>query len=59
MIGSHLDNSHIFPLPQGAEFSFGPCGTRVRAGSIGEAVENAVAAVERRAAVIIFEGSEG
>lgn len=47
---------HLWPGAGGASFSFGPCGARVAARSVGEAVEMAVDAIERRAAVIIFEG---
>jgi hypothetical protein len=48
---------HLYALPTGAEFSLGPCGRRVRAQSVGEAVETAIEAVERQPAVIIFEGA--
>lgn len=47
---------HLWPEPTGASFSFGPCGNRVRAESVGQAVEVALDAAGRAPAVIIYEG---
>jgi hypothetical protein len=48
---------HVRSTERGATFSYGPTGMQHRAESLGAAVERAVASIEGREAVIIFEGA--
>lgn len=48
---------HAWKTPTGAAVSFGPCGQKIAAQSIGQGVEIALDAIGHEPAVIIFEGA--
>jgi hypothetical protein len=49
---------HIWQAGDEVRWSFGPCGTRDKAASAGDAVDDALRSIQHRPAVIIFEGAE-